>query len=470
MAKCGRYTLDKIIGQGTYNFLYLVEDNNNNFKALKVPINNDKYQEFGIESLLEIDIMRRLSHPNIISALELLSNTECPLISFGLILPLADYTMVDIINKPFINSIKKWKIMYKVAKAIDFLHQNNILHLDIKLANIVLQGPIDNIEPLLIDFNLSARVDDIIRGKDLHQEVFTVYYRPPEVFLGDYTYRGASDVWAYGILLIYTFIGSESRIYPNEILSQGDNTMGNYLFYIFSDRMRRKTLQDIFPNDMPNGLVDLSELILKTSYQERPRMADIISHPIFSSFANLNITGYVRDVEQTDTPLPDNFRDLLKLLIHWMRTGYSNYSIESLFLAIDILYRYGKNLHSANSVEKMTSAVTAIFMAIKLTTFTDHSVDFLVDQTKELTQGAVMGEMILNMENTIIRDFSGILYRPYLYAAAKNIAQLIIMFNEIMEPDNFRFYLTIDIPAWLSMLPSDGNSEKYMSINDFFKL
>lgn len=88
----------------------------------------------------------------------------------------------------------------RVATALDSLHRQNVIHLDLKPSNIMFRA---NGEAVLLDFGLSHHTD----LPDLMKEEFrlpygTAPYMAPEQVLGVRNYR-RSDVFALGVLLYF---------------------------------------------------------------------------------------------------------------------------------------------------------------------------------------------------------------------------------------------------------------------------
>ncbi|KAI1420184.1 kinase-like domain-containing protein [Xylaria sp. FL1777] len=90
--------------------------------------------------------------------------------------------------------VRAWRILGDIASALSFLHENDIVHGDIKLANILfdpLRGAV------LMGFDLSF--------KDGHpvQNSGAPWYLPPEFAVDPGTRGFASDMWALGIVMMW---------------------------------------------------------------------------------------------------------------------------------------------------------------------------------------------------------------------------------------------------------------------------
>jgi len=85
--------------------------------------------------------------------------------------------------------------LYQIINAIKFCHCKRILHRDLKPQNLLIDKN-GNIK--LADFGLARAFGIPIRT--LTHEVLTLWYRAPEILLGQKEYSTPVDIWSIGCI------------------------------------------------------------------------------------------------------------------------------------------------------------------------------------------------------------------------------------------------------------------------------
>lgn len=105
-----------------------------------------------------------------------------------------EYDINGLINKNIEFEIPHIKCLaHQLLKAVEYLHSVDVMHRDIKGANILLdsEGTLK-----LADFGLAKQYDKF--RKIYTNKVVTLWYRAPELLLGSYQYNKSIDIWSVG--------------------------------------------------------------------------------------------------------------------------------------------------------------------------------------------------------------------------------------------------------------------------------
>lgn len=100
-------------------------------------------------------------------------------------------------------------IAFQLFSALAYLHNHNIIHRDLKSANILISS---NCEVKLGDFGLSRCIGNIMIS-EFTNRVITLWYRPPELILGSTHYGPEVDIWSAGCILAELLSGD--TLFPN---------------------------------------------------------------------------------------------------------------------------------------------------------------------------------------------------------------------------------------------------------------
>ena len=209
------------LGEGTYGSVYEARDKDSGaLVALKrVKEKSEAYDREGIPttSLREVALLRRLSHPNIVTLLEVAVGTRAD--SVFLVFEHCEHELARLVDSGWRMSLAEAKCaMQHLLCAVAHLHANFILHRDLKLSNLLLtrDGALK-----LCDFGLAREAHchdriggaadmgdgaDSSAGDDDHvgaytPKVVTLWYRAPELLLGATRYGCAVDMWSCGCIM-----------------------------------------------------------------------------------------------------------------------------------------------------------------------------------------------------------------------------------------------------------------------------
>ena len=191
------YTILKDLGHGSYGQVKKVRHKKlNEIRAMKIT-NKKTYS-----SKYEIEILRKISHPNITNIFEIFEDTK----KYYVIMEfLEGGELFDAITSiGSFSEASACQVMKQILSAIYYLHTNNIVHRDLKPENIMLlQKPEnENYHIKLIDFGTAKQFKP---GKKMNKFIGTSYYIAPEVLKERYDEK--CDVWSCGVILYILLCG-----------------------------------------------------------------------------------------------------------------------------------------------------------------------------------------------------------------------------------------------------------------------
>ena len=193
----------KLLGQGSFGTVYLVKNKklNNNF-AMKIieKSSNDEEKEDEIKN--EINILRKLDHPNILKINDFFSTKK----EYFLITEFCPEgeLFYEIKNfAPFDEALAGW-YMKQILSAVNYCHKSKIIHRDLKPENILIyqrnKKGFNSIK--IIDFGTA-----ILFNKKDKNLAGSIYYLAPEIISKNRKYTEKCDIWSCGIIMYILLTG-----------------------------------------------------------------------------------------------------------------------------------------------------------------------------------------------------------------------------------------------------------------------
>ncbi|KAL4500532.1 hypothetical protein ABPG72_002956 [Tetrahymena utriculariae] len=192
------YKKIKLLGQGTYGKAFLVERKSDGLKCVIKQIEmSHMTEEERKEAQKEANILQMLNHHNIIKYHEQYKTKK------GRLCIVMDYAdggdLNQVITKARSNipeeQILNW--LLQLSLALNYVHNKNIIHRDIKAQNVFLSS--NNIVKLA-DFGI-ARILSCTKDK-AQTFIGTPYYLAPELVNSD-PYTTKADIWSLGVLIYH---------------------------------------------------------------------------------------------------------------------------------------------------------------------------------------------------------------------------------------------------------------------------
>lgn len=201
-ASHGRYHVEHELGRGGMAVVYLAQDRTRGIPvAVKVLFPEIAVLLGGARFRREIDFLRRLHHPHIVSVLD--SNESDELFYFTMPHVSGESLRARIDRGPLQIPEALW-IAFQVGTAIDFAHSANVLHRDIKPENILLASA----GAMVCDFGVARAIEEA-GGERISSSgmlIGTPGYMSPEQARGG-VLDGRCDIYALGCVMYEMLTG-----------------------------------------------------------------------------------------------------------------------------------------------------------------------------------------------------------------------------------------------------------------------
>ena len=276
--------------------------------ALKKILMHNEKDGFPITALREIKLLKQLDHANILKLEEMAverSKDPKKKPSMFMVTPYMDHDLSGLLENPSVHftepQIKCY--MIQLLKGCKYLHENKILHRDMKAANLLInnQGILQ-----IADFGLARPYDDEPpkeghgggeATRDYTCLVVTRWYRPPELLLQLRRYTTAIDMWGVGCVFGEMFKGrpilagnsdlNQAQQVFELVGSPNDENMPGWSDLpgcegVKEFEFRRGNLPTVFREQGSLAISLLSEL-LKLDWRKRVNAIDALKHPYFHS-------------------------------------------------------------------------------------------------------------------------------------------------------------------------------------------
>ncbi|MEO8295246.1 MAG: serine/threonine-protein kinase [Gemmatimonadota bacterium] len=191
----GSYTLERLLGQGGFAWVYAARRSDGKsfaIKILKPRFAGD--ESFRTRFRQESEFAAQLAHPHIVHIEEV--GHESDLVHFTMDLyPDTLAAMAD--RDTILPEGRIVEIATDIASALSFAHARGIIHRDIKLDNILLG---EKGEAVLTDFGIARAISGYVAATGFNMTIGTPHYISPEQAQGR-PLDGRSDLYSLGVTL-----------------------------------------------------------------------------------------------------------------------------------------------------------------------------------------------------------------------------------------------------------------------------
>nr|CCC94729.1 putative cdc2-related kinase [Trypanosoma congolense IL3000] len=305
-----KYEMLEVLGEGTYGTVFRARSLVSGAEFAIKKLRNDKLKE-GVPAttLREVTLLHEMSdNPNVVQLLDVVCSKRRVYLVFELLnedlrafirrhCPKPPATVSgSVVPLDLVKNFTR-----QMLHALWRCHQNRIIHRDLKPANVLIgvrkpsKGEDKGSYILkLADFGLARTYE--LPLLTYTKEVMTLWYRAPEILLGERHYTPAADVWSLGCIVLEMIVGcpifrGESnrdqldKIFytvgtPTEEVWKGVAQMPGYdkTFKIY----KVAPLHERLPT-FDKEAIKFVSFLLEVNPKSRPTIPNILKHPFLQS-------------------------------------------------------------------------------------------------------------------------------------------------------------------------------------------
>ncbi|KXL50621.1 hypothetical protein M433DRAFT_74037 [Acidomyces richmondensis BFW] len=283
---------ESVVGSGTYGKVYkAIHVYTGRKVALKKIRMEGERDGFPVTATREIKILQSLNHINVVPLQEVMvERNDC-----FMVFEYQAHDLTGLLNHPTftLTAANKKHLAKQMFEGLDYLHKRGVLHRDIKAANILVSK---TGELKFADFGL-ARFYQKRQKQDYTNRVITIWYRPPELLLGETQYGPAVDIWSAACVLVEIF--TRHAIFPGD---GGEINQLDKIYNVLGTPSRQdwpgitelqwyellrpahkipSTFEEKYRDRMSTEAFNLLQAMFLYDPSSRPTAANVLEHPYF---------------------------------------------------------------------------------------------------------------------------------------------------------------------------------------------
>ncbi|KAL8967200.1 MAG: hypothetical protein Q9183_003028 [Haloplaca sp. 2 TL-2023] len=285
---------ESVVGSGTYGKVFkAIHVYTKNLVALKKIRMDGEKDGFPVTAIREIKLLQSLKHENVVCLHEVMvENNDC-----FMVFEYLSHDLTGLLNHPSfkLDHSHKKHLAKQLFDGLNYLHKRGVLHRDIKAANILISN-----EGLLklADFGL-ARFYSKSGKLDYTNRVITIWYRSPELLLGETQYGPAVDIWSAACVMMEIF--TRHAIFPGDggEINQLDkiyNVLGTptrsewpglvdmaWFELLRPAERKQNTFTEKYQESVTPAAFELLQAMFLYDPAKRPTASDVLEHPYFTT-------------------------------------------------------------------------------------------------------------------------------------------------------------------------------------------
>lgn len=198
--KLTSYSKSHVLGAGTYSIVYKGSSRLENKPVALKEIHLERDEGVPFTAIREVSLLKQLRHCNIITLHDLIYSRKTLTLVFEFVDRDLSRYMDECDHRINLTNIRLF--LFQLLRALKYCHQRKVLHRDIKPQNILISS---RGELKLADFGLARA--KTFPTNTYTDEVVTLWYRPPDILLGNVGYGADIDMWGVGCIFFEIVAG-----------------------------------------------------------------------------------------------------------------------------------------------------------------------------------------------------------------------------------------------------------------------
>ena len=403
----------------------------------------------------EARILAEIHHPNVVNVLEVFKQNNTVYIVMEFI---SGHSLKQEVEQNGVFTEDKIKkIIYIVGQALDYIHEKNILHLDIKPSNILMDN---NNNPKLIDFGISKKYD---LSND--QETSTTLLAASKGYAsieqydseGIQVFSPRPDIYSLGATMYYLITGqvpTESILRPTKGLQNPRDLNPTISENIESVILRAMAL------NASDRYQSVKELLLDLGFDSAIDKIDLTS-------TSLSLPEYSETASKmNDEPYDFDAEDETRIRSDAINTNKGQKKYDWLYFIVPLLVSgvlaffffndFGKNLPNESS--------TGLTSAINHPDSVNPSEIVQVNTNKPGYQSNPSNEQVSDPEETISENYQRIFSKAIIAYNQKNLKQARELFLQAQS-----YIETADIEQYIIRIDEEIEKEEIQNRKNLYE-
>ena len=237
-------------------------------KRVEFSIPREKMQKKELKQIealrKEIQILRGLKHKHIVSYYDMVESSDSISLFMEFMVGGSIYNLIS--KQGCLREEEVSKYCRQILEGMEYLHNNEIVHRDLKCANILLDNQ-NNCK--LADFGISKHTESIKSMSGCNTFCGTSYWISPEIILGQ-KYGWKTDIWSFGCTVLEMLNGKPPH-------REMENLAAMF-------KIGYEDLNPSFPPHTSDHCKDFIKHCLRREPECRPSVKDLLGYKFTSVF------------------------------------------------------------------------------------------------------------------------------------------------------------------------------------------